>query len=119
MKFTLADLIRFTLQHRRNKVFKGQTVQQIGWALERAVNQRGLALAVTEKNEIVGICCATPMHEHKVLRVHEVLCIAPGALSAIVEKYREWFNGYAITARRRGQEVQYQTGRLIHLLEHL
>ena len=116
MKVTIPDLIQFVLRNRRGKAFKGWTPQQIGWRIERALNNGGLAMAVNDKGAIVGLCCATPDHEKKVLHVDEILTTWPQALSGIIQKYKQWFDGFEITARRRGKQKLYRTGRLVHLL---
>lgn len=116
-KYTIMELIQFVLRHRRNKAFKGFTPQQVGWTIERAVNNKALAIATTEDGSIAGVCCCTPDHENKVLHVHEILCTKEGAMVAMLEKYHQWFECYAITATRRGRSTLYRTSRLVHLLE--
>ena len=116
-KYTILELIQFCLRHRRNKVFKGWTPQQIGWGIERAINHKGFAMAIGEDGNLAGVCLSTPDHAAKVLHVHDVLCVRRGALSAMLIKCREWYPGYQITARRRGKMVSYRTERLLGLFK--
>ena len=117
LRYNILELIQFCLRHRKNKVFKGWTPQQIGWGIERALNHKGFAMAIGEDGNLAGICLSTPDHEARVLHVHDVLCIRRGALPAMLLKCKEWFPGYTIAAQRKGCNRVYKTPRLIHLLE--
>lgn len=118
-KYNILELIQYVLRHRKNKAFRGYSPQQIGWAIERAVNNKAFAMATMPDATVAGVCCATPDHEKKVLHVHEVLCSQRGAIQAMLVKFQEWFSGYTITATRRGKPVLYRTPRLVHLLNRL
>lgn len=110
------DAVRWVMEHRKNKAFIHQTRQQVGWAIDRAINANAFGYVIDAEGALLGLCCGTPDRENKTLWVSQILCIDRRALPALVERFHEQFNGYKILAKRRGKEVSYDTERLVQLL---
>lgn len=120
---TIADAVEFVVLHRRKgrrPVFVDFTRDQIALAIQEAIAVNGFAFATTPAgNRIAGIVLAKPDHERKTLHVRHMLGTV-GSLKALIRSYREMYDGYTITARRKGQPVVYhRTDRLAELAERL
>jgi len=115
---SLQDVVDFVITYRRNKVFKGFSEAQIAGAVNASIAAGAFAYAQDERTgRLTGICVASPSPSEKKLHVKHILTIAPGVVPKLLEIYHTFFNGWTITARRRGRYIEYSTPRLVSLLE--
>jgi len=115
---TPSDLIAFVLRYRKNKVFKSFSPEQIWWTISRSIKDNAFFVAVDDvTGQLIGLVCATPDHEKKVLRINHVLTTDKRGIPTLLSKYHQHFEGYRMTAARRGREVCYDTPKLVKLLE--
>jgi hypothetical protein len=118
MTFTIRDVVDFVLAHRRNKVFKGMDENRIAVAVQQAINAGSFGYTFDESGNLMGVCVATPDRISRRLHVKHILAIAPGAVGKMLQTFHTFFDGWTITAHRRGKFVTYnRTPRLCQLLE--
>jgi hypothetical protein len=113
----ISEAVKFVLQNRGRKVFKAWSVDALTEAFIQASNSREFVY-VEHDGKIVGVLLARAKPAQGELFIREVLTTAPGALKAMLAKFREWYGtDWTITAMRRDYYVRYNTPRLIALLE--
>jgi hypothetical protein len=116
--FTIQDVVDFVIAHRRNKVFKGMDENRIAIAVQQAINAGSFGYTCDTNGNLMGVCVATPDRAARKLHVKHILTIAPGAVGKLLETFKTFFDGWTITAHRRGKFIEYnRTPRLCQLLE--
>lgn len=110
------DAVNYVLKHRKNKVFRGLSPEQIRGLIVNAAEKREF-VTVESPEGLCGVLVARADHDKKELFIKHVLTTARGALKAMLVKFHEWYPGWTLAALRRNKPVRYNTPRLVHLLE--
>lgn len=109
-------LVDFVLKHRRGKVFKDMSEDEVRYELAR----ERLVYATGPKGEVIGLVVYRADHERRMLFIRRLLTTSRGVIRHFTAKAREWYPGFTLAARRREQPVTYErTPRLLHLLEKM
>lgn len=113
-------VLRFVLKNRKHKVFKQWSVDQMRERFIAGAFTKQFVYTTDAAGKLVGVLLAESRPAKKELHIMEVLTTAPGALRAMLAKFKEWYgDGWTMTARRKGRDVVYNTPRLVHLLERI
>jgi hypothetical protein len=118
MSLTIQDAVDFVLTYRCNKVFRGMSPERIAAAVTAAIEAGSFGYTRDERGSLTGICVAVASPSEKRLHVKHVLTIVPGAIRQLLEVFHRNFDGWTITAHRRGRFITYtNTPRLVQKLE--
>lgn len=117
MSKTLGDLVEFVLANRRGNAFKDYTENQIAEELFTGCNTGVVFYCVNATHDgIIGVVSGLANPKARTLHICNLLTTEKWAMKRFIEIYREKFTGYALTARRYGIEVEYNTEKLYNKL---
>lgn len=105
---TYDECIQFVLDHRRDKVFKGFTPENIFETIRQAAYKGAFCYVIDEDSgKLVGIVAGEPHEDIKQLHITHILCIKRGVMREMLKQFEKHFSGWTITATRYGEKVIY------------
>lgn len=119
MIMTVQDVVDWVIKNRAGKAFAGFSQHQIANTIAEAMATQGFGITLDEAGGIAGVVTARPDRQNKVLHISHLLCTYPGVIPKLLEFYDRNFEGYRMTALRRGRERHYDTRRFTAKLERL
>lgn len=106
---TYDECIQFVLKHRKDKVFRDFSPEQIFETVKQAAYKGAFCYVIDEDTEeLVGILTAEPYPEIKQLHVTHILCTKRGAMRQMLKQFEKYYSGWTLTATRRGERVIYK-----------
>lgn len=104
---TIQQLAEWITLHRRGMAFKGYTFEHIINQLCDCAKEQSMR-CVTEKGEIVGVCCGAFNHKSKTLYVYDILTTKQGVVKRMMNDFISLWPGYTIQGRHRsGRERNF------------
>lgn len=116
MRHTIGEMVKFITDHRRNKVFRHWTAEEIVSAIKDAIERNGFSYCIDSKGAINGVVMGWPNHEEKVFYVSNILATEHGVMKAFIKHFGKLYAGYNIEATRHDRIRHYRTERLIKLI---
>ena len=108
----IADAVKYVLANRKNKVCKDWTPFQITHSISMALENRTLAYTTDTHGNLNGIVWGKPDFEKKVLHIETILATCKSTLPKLMRHFLDIYDGWTLTADRRGKFVKYSTERL-------
>lgn len=111
---TLQTIVSFILRNRRGtKAFIGWSVPQIEDAVHYSIVNECMCVDVTpDGNAVTGVVLGKPNSESKTIHIMGALSIKRCALVRFFSWYKQHYNGWKLTATRRGRSVCYSVSKL-------
>jgi hypothetical protein len=108
----VADIVKYVLLNRRNKVCKGWTPYQITYEVDQALTNHTLAYTTDANGNLTGVVWGCPNWEQKVLYIETILTTSKDALPALMKHFFDVYTDWIMSADRRGKFVKYNTTKL-------
>lgn len=109
---SVADIVKFVLKNRTNKVCKDWSPYQITQGVGRALKQHTLAFTTDRDGSLNGVVWGNPDYNKKVLHIESILSTSKEVLPKLMLHFLMIYDGWTLTADRRGKFVTYNTERL-------
>lgn len=108
---TVADVVKFVLANRRNKVCRNWSPYDITRHVARALELHTLAY-VEANGQLTGVVWGAPDYCNKILHIETILTTTKDGFVTLMRYFLTVYDGWTLTAERRGKFVQYNTERL-------
>lgn len=108
----VADIVKFVLENRKNKVCKNWSPYQITQDVGIALKNSTLAFTTDDNGNLNGLVWGTPDYKKKILHIDTILATSKSALPSLMKYFLAIYNGWTLTAERKGKFVTYSTEKL-------
>jgi hypothetical protein len=106
---TLENVVEFILEHRKNKVFKGFTREQIALACVDSLEEEAFLVDVDfNTGKIYGVVLGRQAPAYKLLHICHILTISPGVIKRFVAEFKKRFPDWDLQANRHDNLIRYK-----------
>lgn len=111
---TVKSIVSFILRHRRGtKAFNDWTVSQIEFAVYEAIDRQCICVDVTpDGSSVRGVTLGKSYVTEKRIHITGILVVGSGGLHRMFAWYKRHYNGWLLSAYRRGKYVVYNVEKL-------
>ena len=116
MVVTITDVVSFILRYRKHSnAFKDATKEELEHCIQYAIADNCIVINSDFTGRISGVIVAEKQADYRRLHIVGLLCINGQALKSFAKwlKGMQEYEGFALTAMRRGKMVYYDTEKLL------
>lgn len=108
----IADVVKFVMANRQNKVCKEWSPYEITSSAARALKNKTLAYTTNNIGNLDGIVWGYPDYVKKELYIECILSTSKKVLPELMKYFLIIYDGWTLTAHRKGKFVKYSTKKL-------
>ena len=108
----VADVVKYVLANRRNKVCKGWSPYQITQDIGAALQHNTFAYTVDDCGHLTGVVWGVPDYKKRILYISIILVTSKESFSVLMKYFLKVYDGWTLSAHRRDRFVVYNTVKL-------
>lgn len=109
---TIADIVKFVMKNRTNKVCKDWSSYQLVYSIDAALTNKTLSYTLDNYGNLDGVVWGTPNWEKKQLYIDCILTTTEKGLKDLMKHFLNVYEGWTLVAHRRNRYVTYNTNQL-------